>query len=67
MEAVETKIRQLPPHMQAEVVDFIDFLLVKAKSKGKKRPKLDWIGGLKQYRDQYSALELQEMASKWRD
>ncbi len=67
MEAIETKIRQLPPHLQAEVVDFIDFLLVKTKSTGKKRPKLHWIGGLKQYRNQYSALELQEMASKWRD
>ena len=67
MEAIETKIRQLPPHLQSEVVDFIDFLLVKTKSKGKRRPKLNWIGGLKQYRNQYSALELQEMASKWRD
>jgi len=66
MEAVERKIRQLPPHLRDEVVDFIDFLLVKTKSKGKKRPKLTWIGGLKQYRDQYSSLELQEMASKWR-
>ena len=45
MEAIETKIRQLPPHLQSEVLDFIDFLLVKTKSKGKKRPKLHWIGG----------------------
>ena len=29
-------------------------------SKRKKKPKLDWIDGLKEYRDQYTALELQK-------
>ena len=67
MDAVQRKIRQLPRHLQDEVEDFIDFLLVKRKAKRKKTPKLNWMGGLKKYRDQYSALELQEMASKWRD
>ena len=33
----------------------------------KKKPKLDWIGGLKEYRDQYTALELQKEALNWRD
>jgi len=67
MRSVETKLRQLPQSLQKEVEDFIDFLLNKRVSKKKKRPKLDWIGGLKRYRDQYTALELQKMASKWRD
>lgn len=67
MEAVETKIRQLPPHLRSEVEDFVDFLIVKRRAKGKKKPTLSWMGGLKKYREQYSALELQEMASKWRD
>ena len=43
-----------------------------ARSKGKisnrkKKPKLDWIGGLEEYRDQYTALELQREALDWRD
>ncbi len=67
MEAVERKIRQLPPHLRDEAMDFIDFLLLKAQSQARKRPTLDWIGGLKQYRNRYSALQLQEMASEWRD
>lgn len=27
----------------------------------------NWIGGLKEYRDQYTTLELQEKALDWRD
>ncbi|MCE2415613.1 DUF2281 domain-containing protein [Candidatus Poribacteria bacterium] len=61
------KIRQLPPELQEEVIHFIDFLRTKKSSKGKKRPNLEWIGGLKAYRDQYTALELQKKASDWRD
>lgn len=36
-------------------------------SQEKKKLKLDWIGGLKEYRDQYTALELQKKALDWRD
>ena len=36
-------------------------------SQQKKELKLDWIGGLKEYRDQYTALELQKKALDWRD
>ena len=36
-------------------------------SQEKKKPKLDWIGGLKEYRDQYTALELQKEVLDWRD
>ena len=64
---VVEKLRQLPPHLHEEVIDFIDFLLTKKVSKQKKKPKLDWIGGLKEYRDQYTTLELQKKASDWRD
>ena len=42
-------------------------LLPKKMSKRKKKPKLDWIGGLEEYRDQYTALELQKKALDWRD
>jgi hypothetical protein len=62
------KIRELPPELQEEVINFIDFLRTKESSKRKKKkPNLEWIGGLKAYRDQYTALELQKKASDWRD
>ena len=67
METIETKLKQLPQNLQKEVEDFIDLLMAKRISKRKKTPKLDWIGGLKEYRNQYTALELQKKASEWRD
>ena len=36
-------------------------------SNRKKKPKLDWFGGLKEYRDQYTAVELQKKTLDWRD
>ena len=30
-----------------------------------KSPKFSWIGGLKEFRDQYTPLEFQEKASDW--
>ena len=61
------KLKQLPPHFHQEVVDFIDFLIITKVSKRKKKLKLDWVGGLKEYRSQYTALELQKKALDWRD
>ena len=61
------KLKQLPPECHKEVIHFIDSLLIKNVSKRKKKPKLDWIGGLEEYRDQYTALELQKKTLEWRD
>lgn len=69
MEVIDKKIKQLPRDMQQEVVDFIDFLLTRKRiaNKSRKRLKLDWMGGLKEYRDLYTALDLQKKALEWRD
>ena len=62
------KLKQLPPEYHKEVIDFIDSLLSKKKVViPKKKPKLDWIGGLEEYRDQYTSLELQKKTLEWRD
>ena len=61
------KIRELPPELQDEVIHFIDFLRTKKSSKRKKKPNLEWIGGLKAYQNQFTSLELQKKASDWRD
>ncbi|MDL1973096.1 MAG: DUF2281 domain-containing protein, partial [Deltaproteobacteria bacterium] len=47
MEAIEEKIKKLPPDLIKEVEDFVDFLLEKTKYKKEKKPKLNWIGGLR--------------------
>lgn len=67
METIAQKIEKLPKTLQREVLDYIDFLITRKVNKTKKKPKLDWIGGLKEYRDQYTALDLQEKALEWRD
>ena len=66
-ETIESKIQQLPPHLQSEVVDFIDFLLEKTSTEKKKPLQFSWVGGLKKYRDKYTALELQKRACYWID
>lgn len=70
METIEKKIKKLPKDLQKEVFDFIDFLLTKRTAKSspkKKKPKLNWIGGLREYRDQYTSIDLQKKALQWRD
>jgi hypothetical protein len=67
MENIDNKLKQLPQNLQNEVIDFIDFLLSKKTHKKHKKPHLHWIGGLKEYRDKFTALELQKKASEWRD
>ena len=61
------KLKQLPPEYQKEVIDFIDSLITQKVSNKKKKPKLEWIGSLKEFREQYSALELEKKALDWRD
>jgi mRNA-degrading endonuclease RelE of RelBE toxin-antitoxin system len=59
-------IDQLPPEFQEEVRDFVEFLLErKARRQGRKL-RQDWAGALRDYRDQYTSLELQEKALEWR-
>ncbi|MDE0010573.1 MAG: DUF2281 domain-containing protein [Candidatus Poribacteria bacterium] len=61
------KLKQLPPEYHKDVIHFIDALLTEKVPKRKKKLKLDWIGGLVEYRDQYTALELQKKTMEWRD
>ena len=65
MEDLKGLIEKLPPELNQEVSDFIEFLLKKrARNKGKLR--LDWAGGLREFRDQFTSLELQKKALEWR-
>lgn len=65
--ALEEKFETLPPDLQKEAADFIDFLLTRKTPRKKKKPTLNWMGSLKEYRSQYTSLELQEKALEWRD
>jgi hypothetical protein len=59
-------VQELPPDVQAEVRDFVEFLLVKRARKPAKKLRQDWAGALRDVREQYTALELQHKALDWR-
>ena len=68
MGKIEEMVRNLPPDLQKEVEDFIQFLLNKQKKrKPAKKLRQDWAGALKDYRDKYTSLELQKKALEWRE
>ncbi len=61
------KFNQLPPDLQEKVIKYIESLLAQAELRRNKKLQFNWIGGLKEYRDQYTALELQKEALNWRE
>ncbi len=67
MKTAEEMIKELPPDIQQEVLDFAEFLMTKKEPPKQKRMRLSWIGGLREFRDQYTALELKKKALEWWD
>ncbi|MBU4373057.1 MAG: DUF2281 domain-containing protein [Euryarchaeota archaeon] len=63
---IEQKIKELPPELQHEVEDFIEFLIERRKAKSGKKLQQDWAGALRDFRDQYTSLELQKKSLHWR-
>ncbi|OGF63620.1 MAG: hypothetical protein A2Y62_00890 [Candidatus Fischerbacteria bacterium RBG_13_37_8] len=66
MQTLKDYIEKLPPELQEEVKDFIEFLLEKKARKGNKTLRLDWAGALSKYKNNYTSLELQKKALSWR-
>ena len=66
MARLKELIEQLPPDLQAEVEDFVEFLLIKKKGKKKTYLKQDWAGGLSDLKEKYSSLGLEKESVKWR-
>ena len=68
MQDLKELIEKLPPELQKEVRDFVEFLLERraAKLKAKKGElKLDWRGALRDLRDKYTSVELQHKVLEW--
>ena len=63
--SLEAIIKELPPELQAEVRDFAEFLLEKRRPRGTWPLSQNWAGALRDYRDQYTSLELQKKALEW--
>jgi hypothetical protein len=63
---IEQKIKMLSPELQHEVEDFIEFLIQRKKIKSGKKLRQDWAGKLRDFRDQYTSIELQKKSLDWR-
>ena len=66
MQSLKEMVEQLPPELQEEVRDFVEFLLVRRPRRPKRKPKFDWAGALRDLRGRYSSVELQHKIAEWR-
>ncbi|MGB9586337.1 MAG: DUF2281 domain-containing protein [Anaerolineales bacterium] len=66
-EDIQEILNALPPELQKEVKDFARFLFEKKVKKRNNKLRQDWAGGLRDFRTQYTSLELQKNALEWRD
>jgi len=66
MKTVEEIMRELPPDLQEEARDFLEFLLQKRAKRPRVKPKFDWAGTARDLSDQYTSVELQHKISEWR-
>ena len=58
-------MKELPTEYQKEVEDFIEFIFQKHIKKTGRKFRLDWAGGLKEYKNKFTSLELQKKALEW--
>ena len=66
MKPLEERIKDLPPDLQREVEDFVDFILTRREALPPGKFSFDWAGALKDLRDQYTSVELQHKIADWR-
>jgi len=66
MKSLEELIRELPPDLRKEVEDFARFLLERRKATHGKPIRQSWAGALREFKDRFTALELQKKALEWR-
>ncbi|RJP76963.1 MAG: DUF2281 domain-containing protein [Candidatus Zixiibacteriota bacterium] len=66
-EIIQKKLAQLPEQARREALDYIEYLLQKYGTQaGKRGFRFDWEGGLEEYKDRFTSVELQHKATEWR-
>ena len=61
--SLQDMIQALPPELQDEVRDFVEFLSERKAKKRKTKMRFTWQGALKDLRSQYTSVELQHRIS----
>jgi hypothetical protein len=59
-------LQKLPPELQTEVRDFVEFLLERKSTPHHRPMKFQWEGALKDLRGQYTSVQLQHQIADWR-
>ena len=65
---INKKLKDIPPHLIPEVLDYIEFLIKKNKSKSK-RPSsfnFEWEGALSELSNKFNSVDLQHKILEWR-
>ena len=69
-ELIEKKVNELPDNLKREVLDFIEFLIDRNRNKKdyikEEKFNFDWEGGLSDYKNKHTSIELQHISMKWR-
>jgi hypothetical protein len=66
MKTLEDLIKELPQDLRQEVQDFANYLVETKVRPRRTKLRMDWAGGLAEFRGQYTSLELQRKALEWR-
>ena len=62
---IKELLQQLPPDLLQEAQDFIEYLLNKRTQRAGKPLSQNWAGALKDFREEYTSLDLQRHALEW--
>ena len=65
MKNLEQLLLELPPELQQEVRDFAEFLLQTRVRPRRRKLRLSWAGGLSEFRERFTSLDLQKKAVEW--
>jgi len=66
LDEVIESTKELPEELQTEVRDFARFLRENRAPRPRRKLRQDWAGGLREFRDKYTSLELQKKSIEWR-
>ena len=64
--SLDQLLKELPQESQAEVRDFVESLIEKRKRQSEGHLRQTWAGGLGDYREQFTSLDLQKESLDWR-
>jgi hypothetical protein len=62
----EEMLKNMPPSIKTEVLDFAEFLLKKKSVSGEKKLKKNWAGALSKFKNQFTSVKLQKKVLDWR-